>query len=108
MDPLRVEHVGLRAGAATGKLPRFHQVDLEAFRFKEFEESNPVDAGGFQSDRCHAALLQPRGDLLKIGGVGAELPDGVGVAVGGDADHMHVGMNIDSGRVRVDEIERRG
>jgi hypothetical protein len=42
-----------------------------------------------------------------IGGVGAELPDWVGVAVGGDADHMHVGMNIDSGRVWIDDAERR-
>ena len=33
------------------------------------------------------------------------LADWVGVAVGGDADHMHVRMNIDSGRVRVDDID---
>ena len=107
LDPLRIEHVRLGAGAATRKLPRFHQVDLEALRFKELEQRNPVDAGGFQCDRFHAALLQPRGDLLKIGGVGAELPDRVGVAVGGDADHMHVGMDVDSGRVRVDDAEPR-
>ena len=35
----------------------------------------------------------------------AELADWVGVTVGGDADHMHVGMHIDSGRVRVDDLE---
>jgi hypothetical protein len=107
LDPLRVEHVGLQARAATRKLPRFHQVDLEALRFKKLEERDPVNAGGFQGDPFHAALLQPRGDLLKSGGVGAELPDWVGVAVGGDADHMHVGMNIDSGRVWIDDAERR-
>ena len=88
-------------------MPRFHQVDLEALRFQQLEQSNPVDTGGFQSDRLDAALLQPRDDLLKIGGVGAELADWVGVAVGGDADHMHVGMHIDSGRVRVDDVQRR-
>ena len=93
--------------ATTRKLPRFYQVDLESLRFQQLEERNPVDAGGFQSDRPHPARLQPRDDLLEIGGVGAELADRVGVAVGGDADHMHVGMNIDSGRVRVDDIERR-
>jgi len=91
----------------SGQLPWFHQVDLEALGFQEFEQRNPVDAGGFQSDRFHAALLQPGDDLLKIGRVGAELPDGVCLAVGGDADHMHVGMNVDSGRVRVDDMERR-
>ena len=107
LDPLRVEDVGLRASAAAGKLPRLHEVDLEALRFKEFEERNPVDPGGFHSDRFHTALLQPRGDLVKIGGIGAELPDWFGVTIGGDADHMHVGMNVDSGRVRVDELERR-
>ena len=107
MDPLRVEHVRLGARAATRKLPRFHQVDLEALRFKKLEQRDPVDTGGFQSDRLDAALLQPRDDLLKIGGVGAELPNWVGVTVGGDADHMHVGMHIDSGRVRVDDLERR-
>ena len=107
MDPLRVEYVRLGARATTRKLPRFYQVDLESLRFQQLEERNPVDAGGFQSDRPHPARLQPRDDLLEIGGVGAELADRVGVAVGGDADHMHVGMNIDSGRVRVDDIERR-
>ena len=107
LDPLHVEDVGLRASAAAGKLPRLHEVDLEALRFKEFEERNPVDPGGFHSDRFHTALLQPRGDLVKIGGIGAELPDWFGVTIGGDADHMHVGMNVDSGRVRVDELERR-
>ena len=107
LDPLRVEHVRLGARAATRQLPRFHQVDLEALRFQQLEQSNPVDTGRFQSDRLDAALLQPRDDLLKIGGVGAELADWVGVAVGGDADHMHVGMHIDSGRVRVDDMQRR-
>ena len=107
LDPLRVEHVGLGACAATRQLARFHQVDLEALRFQQLEQSNPVDTGGFQSDRLDAALLQPRDDLLKIGGVGAELADWVGVAVGGDADHVHVGMHIDSGRVRVDDMQRR-
>jgi len=91
-----------------GELPWFHEVDLEALRFQEFEERNPVDPGRFHSDRFHTALLQPRDDLVKIGGIGAELPDWFGVTIGGDADHMHVGMNIDSGRVRVDEFERRG
>ena len=112
MDPLRVEHVRLGTRTATRQLPRFHQVDLEALRFQQLEQSNPVDAGGFQSDRSDPALLQPRDDLLKIGGVGAELADRVGVTVGGDADHMHVGMHIDSGRVRVDDLRapppRRG
>ena len=107
LDPLGVEHVRLRARAATRKLPWFHQIDLEALRFEELEQRNPVDAGGFQSDRLDAALLQPCDDLVKIGGVGAELADWVGVAVRRDADHMHVGMNVDSGRVRVDDIERR-
>ena len=57
LDPLRVEHVRLGARTATRKLPRFHQLDVEALRFKELEQRNPVDAGGFQSDRFHAALL---------------------------------------------------
>src|SRR5208283_2114380 len=107
LDPLCVQYVRLRARAATRKLPRFDQVDLEALRLKKLEQRDPVDTGGFQSDRLDAALLQPRDDLLKIGGVGAELADWVGVTVGGDADHMHVGMHIDSGRVRVDDMERR-
>ena len=88
-------------------MARFHQVDLEALRLKKLEQRDPVDTGGLQSDRLDAALLQPRDDLLKIGSVGAELADWVGVAVGGDADHMHVGMNIDSGRVRIDDTEPR-
>ena len=107
LDPLRVEHVRLRAHAAPRKLSRLHQVDLEALRFQQLEQRDPIDTGGLQSDRRDAALLQPRGELMKIGGVGAELADGVGVAVCRDADHMHVGMDVDSGCVPVDDIERR-
>ena len=107
LDPLRIEHIRFGTRAATRKLPRFHEVNLEALRFEELEERNPVNAGGFQCDRFHAALLQPSGDLLKIGGVGAELPDRDGFAVRGDADHMHVGMDVNSGRVWVDDAEPR-
>ena len=81
-------------------------MDLKTLRFEELEQGNPVDAGGFQSDRLDATFLQPRDDLVKIGGVGAELADRVGVAVRWDADHMHVGMDVDSGRVRVDVLQR--
>ena len=42
---------------------------------------------------------------MKVGGVGTELADWVGITVRRDADHMHVGMNVDSGRVRIDDIE---
>ena len=41
---------------------------------------------------------------MKVGGVGTELADWVGITVRRDADHMHVGMNVDSGRVRIDDI----
>ena len=107
LDPLGVEHVRLGPRTATRKLPWFHQIDLETLRFEELEQGNPVDAGGFQSDRLDTTLLQPSDDLVKIDGVGAELADRVGVAVRRDADHMHVGMDVDSGRVRVDDMERR-
>jgi len=110
LDPLRVEDVGLGPGAATRELPGFDQLDLEPLRFKELEQRDPVDAGGLQGDRLDAALFQPGDDFVKIGGVGAEPADRVGVAVGRDADHMHVGMYINSSRVRVDDFQwrRRG
>ena len=107
LNPLRIQHVGLRPCAATRKLPRFDQIDLETLRFEELEQGNPVDSGGFQSNRLDTALLQPRDDLVEIDGVGAELADWVGVAIRRDADHVHVGMDVDSGRVRVDDAERR-
>ena len=51
-------------------------------QLKKLEQSDPVDTGGFQSDRLDAALPQPRGELVKFGGVGAELADWVGVGLG--------------------------
>jgi hypothetical protein len=106
LDPLGVEHVGLGACAAPRQVPRFHPLDLEAVGFEPLEPRNPEDTGGFPSDRFPPARLQPGGDFLKIGRVGTELADGFWVAVGGDADPMHVGMNVDSGRVRVDDRQR--
>jgi hypothetical protein len=107
LNPLRVQHICLGAGATPRKLPGFHQLDLEAIRFEELEQRNPEDAGGFQSDRFHAAFFQPRDNRVKIGGIGAELADWVGVTVGWDTDHVHVGMDIDPGSVRVDDMQRR-
>jgi hypothetical protein len=88
-------------------LSRFHQLDLEALRFQQLVQRDPVDAGRFHGDCFHAAFLQPRDDLVKIGGVGTELPDRVGIAVRWDADHMHVGMNVDPSRVGIEEVEWR-
>ncbi len=104
LNPLGVQYVGLQARTAPRKLARFHQVDLEVLRFKQLEQRDPVNSGRFQSDRLDSALLQPRGDLLKIDSVLATV--GLGCRRGPlDADHMHVGMNVDSGRVWVDKTE---
>ena len=89
LDPLRVEHVCLGARCPAGEsCPGSHQADRETLGFKEFEQRTPVNAGRFQCDGFHAALFQPSGDLLKIGGVGAELANWVRVAVSGDTQTM--------------------
>ena len=106
LDPLRVEDVGLRPRPAPRELSRLHELDLEALRLEELVEGDPVDAGGLHGDRRDAALLQPGGDGLEVGGVGAELADRLIVAVGRDADHVHVGVDIDAGGVGVDDLER--
>jgi hypothetical protein len=108
LNPLRVQHVRLGTGATTRKLPWFHQFDLKALGFQELKQRNPIDTGGFQSDGSHAALLQPCDDLLEIGSVGAELSDRVGVPVGWDTNHVHIGMHVDLGRIWVDDLQRRG
>jgi len=106
LDPLDVQHVGFRSRAAARKLPGFHQTDLEPLRFEELEQGNPVDPGGLQRDRLDPAPLQPGDDLVKIDRIRTELADRVGIAVGRDADHMHVGMNVYSRCVRVDDRQR--
>ena len=106
LDPLRVEYVGLGPCPAPRELPRLHQLDLESLRLQELEEGDPVDAGGLHGDGLDAAGLQPRGDRLEVGGIAAELADRLGVAVGRDADHVHIGMDVDAGGVGVDDLKR--
>jgi hypothetical protein len=121
LNPLGVEHVGLGPGPATRELPRLDQPDLEAARLQQLEKRNPVNAGRFHRHRGHAARAEPRGDRLQIAGVGPESPHLRRQATRHDrnrrdtpgpdapdrhADHVHVRMHVDAGRLRMQHRQR--
>jgi hypothetical protein len=74
LNPLSVEHVGLGPGAAAGQLTRFDQPDLEAARFQQLEQRDPVDPGRFHGHGGDAALLEPPGDGVQVTGIGPKPP----------------------------------
>ena len=99
LDPLGVEGVGLGAGAAVRELAGLDEEDGEAARFKELEEGDPGDPGGLQGDGGDGGELEPVGDG----------PDGaVGEPPGGDADPVHIRVDVDPGGVGVDDLQGGG
>src|SRR5208337_347610 len=108
LKPLGVEHIGLGSCPATGGLPRLDETDLEALSFQQLEKWDPVDPGRLNGDSGYAALLEPGGDLEQITGIGAEGADIFCVAVGGHADNVVVGVDIDGCGVGVDDWHRGG
>ena len=115
LDPLRVEHVGLGPGAAPRELAGFDQPDLEALatpatRTAESSRrrSIPWRPSSLRTSFNHAAMAR------RSHGIGPEAADVGRQAAGvggpqarspGNADHVHVGMHVDSGRVRLDHAQ---
>ena len=65
-DPLAVGEVGLASGDVLD-VGSVDQVDLEAAPFQEFEDGNPIDAGGLHRHGVHAAILEPVGESCRSG-----------------------------------------
>jgi len=81
------------------------QVDAEAAGFEDFKGGDPVDAGGFQRHRIHAAGYQPIGQGVQVRGEGGEAAYRLTIAVWGNGGPDFVGADVEAGGVGVDAAQ---
>src|SRR5262249_53236674 len=114
-----IEDITLGSARRVARLPRINQEDLEATRFEQLKERDPVDARRFHSDGGDAALRQPIGQAEEVGGAGAKgtnMRRQVGRMVGWrwwcqlgrDRDPVDGSMDVNAGRVRIRLTQRLG
>src|SRR3990172_8555907 len=104
LEPLAVDEIALAARDAP-HMASVHEDPLEAPLLEDLVERDPVDAGGLHGDRLDSAGGEPVGELMQVGGEGAEASHGLRIAVGGDGDPVHLRSHVDARCVRVDRVE---
>jgi hypothetical protein len=78
------------------------QIDGQAARFEDFEDGDPIDAGGFHGDGIHAAGEQPIGQGVQVGREGGEATHRLAGTVGGHGGPDFAGADVETGGVGVD------
>ena len=86
-------------------MTRINQEDLHATGFQEFEEGNPVDARGFHGDGGDAAVDEPVGQDVEVGGEGAETAYGLRGAIRWHGHPVLGFADVDAGGVGVEDLE---
>ena len=81
LQPLAVEPIGFRSSGGAFGLTRVDQEDLQAARLQEFTHGNPGDPGGCHRHRGDAAVEEPVGEGIEVGGEGTEAADRLGSAI---------------------------
>jgi hypothetical protein len=108
LEPLTVEPIGLRSTGGALRLTGVDQQDLQASRFQELKEGNPVDASRFHSDSGHATVNEPVGQGVEVGGERAETAHGLGVATRWHGDPVLSFADVDARSVGVADLEGFG
>jgi len=100
LEPLAVLHIALSAGHVLD-VAGVDQANLETAILEDLEQRDPVDPGSLHGHGGDATVFDPVGQLVEIPGQGAEVADGLGVAIRGHRHVVDVGSEIDAGGIRV-------
>src|SRR5262249_2910111 len=92
--PLTVDDIGFASGNML-ETARIRQANVEAACFEDLEKRDPVVAGGLHGDGLDAAVSEPVGEAVEVGGEGQEAADRLGVAVGWDSNHVEGRPDVD-------------
>ena len=79
----------------------------EAARVEQLEQRNPVHAGGLHRYGVHAALAEPVGQALEVGGEAGELAHRLVVPVGRHGHEVRGAADVDAGSVGVGRCQGR-
>lgn len=101
LQPFGVADVGLAPGHVLG-VAGIDQHHREPTLFQHLEDRDPVNPGALHRDRPDAAVFEPVGEPMQVGGEGAEPPHRLRVAARLDGCHMQGGTDVDRGRMVVD------
>ena len=81
---------------------------LNAARFEDVVDRNPVDPGGLHRDAGDATGDEPIGEALEVGGEGPEALHRRGVPIGRDRHIVLAGAAVDAGDINLDAVEHGG
>jgi hypothetical protein len=108
LEPLTVEPIGLGATGDALRLTGVDQQHLQASRFQELKEGNPVDASRFHGNGGHATVKEPVGQGVEVDGERAETAHGLGVTPRGHGDPVLGFADVDARGVGVADLESFG
>ena len=107
LQPLRVVHIRL-AARHVFDVARVHQQHLEAARFEDLEDGNPLYAGRLHRDGRDADLREPIRQLMEIVAEGPERANRPFISVARHGDHVKRRADIDAGSIWVQAERSRG
>lgn len=104
LDPLAIQNIGLLARDVFN-VAGVDDEDFKAARFENFEDRDPVDAGGFHGHGIDLSGCEPIRESMEISGEGGERADGSIEAVLGDGGPNLLIADIETSRVEIDLLE---
>ena len=106
-QPFTVGDIALAAGEILD-VASIDEDHLKAARVEDFEDGNPIDAGGFHRHMGDPARRQPIGEAMEITGKCRKGLHRRGVAIGRHRDKVFGCAAVDAGGVRVKPFEGGG
>ena len=103
-QPLTILDVAFAAGHVFD-VAGVDEQDLEAPRFQDVEERDPVHPGGFHGDARHAAGDEPVGETLEVRGERPKGLNGGGVPIGRNGHEVLRGPAVDARDIDLDPFE---